>query len=68
MIKSKFVECKNCKTRFEMDNDFVGTTICESCDPFLSDMKKLTKQNKTIKQSDENWMNELIRFFVENMV
>lgn len=34
----KVVGCSKCINNFEMPDDFVGTIVCEDCDPFMGDV------------------------------
>lgn len=51
----KIVKCIKCKYPFEMEDNFCGTILCESCDPHMNP--------KELRQPHVSWRSELLFAF-----
>jgi len=39
----KICKCVKCKREFEMEDNFMGTILCEDCDPFMNEQSMIEK-------------------------
>lgn len=52
----KIRKCSKCGQSFNVSGNFMGTILCEDCDPFMQDVKGLTDNKR-----EENILAHFIR-------